>query len=59
MESRQPIYERTVMGAVSLDHTISAALKYLSRNNYRAHAVDYSLLFHDFVQSGVCGATVA
>lgn len=51
MENRQPIYEGTVMGAVSLEHTISGAALKQSRKHYMGHAVEYALLFHEFVQS--------
>lgn len=40
------MYEGTVMGAVSLEYTISgAALKCQSRKDYRGHAVKCALLF--------------
>lgn len=46
MISRQPIYEGTDMGAVSLELTISgAALKCQSRRDHSGRAVEYALLF--------------
>lgn len=43
--SRQPIYDGTIMGAVSLEYIISgAALECQSRNDFKGRADEYALL---------------
>lgn len=57
MESRQPVFEGTVTGTVSLEHKISgAALKCQSRRDYKGHVVECALLLHGLVHSKSDGA---
>lgn len=52
MESRQPVFEGTVTGTVSLERKISgAALKCQSRRHYKGQVVECALLLHGHSKS--------